>query len=40
MWAIPAAPTRRSLYDRNPLLLWKIISASLFILVVILLAWR
>jgi hypothetical protein len=40
MWAKPAAPTRRSLYDRNPLLLWKVISASLFILVVILLAWR
>ena len=40
MWAKPAAPTRRSLYDRNPLLLWKVISAGLFILVVILLAWR
>ena len=40
MWAKPAAPTRRSLYDRNPLLLWKVIAASLLILVVILLAWR
>jgi hypothetical protein len=40
MWAKPAVATRRSLYDRNPLLFWKILSTSLIILVVVLLAHR
>ncbi|QWG20788.1 protein kinase [Bradyrhizobium sediminis] len=38
MWAKPAAATRQALYDRNPLLFWKILSAGLVILVAILLA--
>ena len=40
MWAKPAVSTQRSLYDRNPLVFWKILSASLVILVAVLLAWR
>jgi serine/threonine protein kinase len=40
MWAKPAFTTRQSFYDRNPLRFWKILSASLIILVVILLARR
>lgn len=40
MWAKPAVAARRSLYDRNPLLFWKILSASLIVLVAILLAHR
>ena len=40
MWAKPAVATQRSLYDRNPLVFWKILSASLVILVAVLLAWR
>ena len=40
MWAKPALTTRQSFYDRNPLRFWKILSASLIILVVILLARR
>ncbi|MBA2402042.1 MAG: bifunctional protein-serine/threonine kinase/phosphatase, partial [Bradyrhizobium sp.] len=38
MWAKPAVATRRSLYDRNPMLFWKILTASLIILVAVLLA--
>ena len=40
MWAKPAVVARRSLYERNPLVFWKILSASLVILVAMLLAWR
>jgi len=40
MWAKPAFTTRQSFYDRNPLRFWKILSATLIILVVILLARR
>ena len=40
MWAKPAAVKRRALYDRDPLVFWKVLSASLVILVAILLAWR
>jgi hypothetical protein len=40
MWAKPAVTTRKVLYERNPLLFWKILSASLVILVAILLARR
>ncbi len=40
MWAKPAVATRRSLYERNPLVFWKVLSAGLVILVAILLAWR
>lgn len=38
MWAKPAIATQQSLYDRNPLRFWKILSACLIILVAILLA--
>ena len=40
MWAKPAAVKRKALYERNPLVFWKVMSASLIILVAILLAWR
>ena len=40
MWAKPAVAARQALYDRNPLMFWKILSASLVILVAVLLAWR
>lgn len=40
MWAKPAVPRHQSLYDRNPLRFWKILSAGLIILITILLAWR
>jgi len=40
MWAKPAVAKRRALYDRDPLVFWKVLSASLIILVAILLAWR
>ncbi|MEH2564050.1 protein kinase domain-containing protein [Bradyrhizobium sp. AZCC 2289] len=40
MWAKPAVAKRQALYDRNPLMFWKLLSASLIILVAILLAWR
>ena len=40
MWAKPAVVKRRALYERNPLVFWKVLSASLVILVAILLAWR
>jgi len=36
----PAVPTPRSLYDSNPPAFWKILSASLVVLVAMLLAWR
>src|SRR5207244_703572 len=31
-WAKPAVATRQALYERNPLLFWKILSAGLIIL--------
>jgi hypothetical protein len=40
MWAKPVTVKRQALYDRNPLMFWKVMSASLIILVAILLAWR
>ena len=40
MWAKPAAAARRSLYDRNPLIFWKSLSAGLIVLVILLLAWH
>jgi len=40
MWAKPAAAARRSLYDRNPLIFWKRLSAGLIVLVILLFAWR
>src|SRR5262249_61062209 len=40
MWAKPAAATKPALYDRNPLLFWKLLSAGLIVLVIVLLAWR
>lgn len=40
MWAKPALAVRKALYERNPLLFWKILSASLVILIAILLAKR
>ena len=40
MWAKPAVATRRSLYERNPLVFWKILSAGLVITIAVLLAWR
>jgi hypothetical protein len=40
LWAKPAAVKRKALYERNPLVFWKVMSASLIILVAILLAWR
>jgi serine/threonine protein phosphatase PrpC len=40
MWAKPAVATRRSLYERNPLVFWKVLSASLVIVIAVLLAWR
>ena len=36
----PPPSTRQALYDRNPLMFWKVLSASLVILVAVLLAWR
>ncbi|MBI5318747.1 MAG: bifunctional protein-serine/threonine kinase/phosphatase [Bradyrhizobium sp.] len=39
-WAKPAASNRPALYDRNPLLFWKLLSAGLIVLVIVLLAWR
>jgi hypothetical protein len=40
MWAKPAVAKRQALYERNPLVFWKVLSASLIILVAILLARR
>ena len=40
MWAKPAATALRSLYDRDPLIFWKSLSAALIVLVVLLLALR
>jgi hypothetical protein len=40
MWAKPAAVKRQALYERNPLMFWKVLSAGLVILVAVLLAWR
>jgi serine/threonine protein phosphatase PrpC len=40
MWAKPSAAIKPALYDRNPLLFWKLLSAGLIVLVVVLLAWR
>ena len=37
-WAKPAAGDKSSLYERNPLLFWKVSSALLFLLAVILIA--
>ena len=39
-WAKPAVASKPALYERNPLLFWKLLSAGLFVLVVVLLAWR
>jgi serine/threonine protein phosphatase PrpC len=39
MWAKPAAASRRSLYERDPLVFWKSLSAGLIVLVILLLAW-
>lgn len=40
MWAKPAVTTRKALYESNPLLFWKLLSAGLIVLVAILLAQR
>jgi serine/threonine protein phosphatase PrpC len=40
MWAKPSAAIKPALYDRNPLLFWKLLSAGLIVLVIVLLAWR
>lgn len=37
--AKPAIASRRSLYDRDPLVFWKSLSAGLTVLVILLLAW-
>jgi hypothetical protein len=37
-WAGPAGRTRQSLHDRNPLMFWKVLSAFLILVVVIILA--
>src|SRR5207302_538715 len=37
MWAKPAVTSRRSLYDRDPLVFWKSLSAGLIVLVILLL---
>ena len=37
--AVPHQPHRRSLYDRNPLLFWKLASAALALALLISLAW-
>ena len=39
MWAKPAVTSRRSLYERDPLVFWKSLSAGLIVLVILLLAW-
>ena len=39
MWAKPAVAARRSLYERDPLVFWKSLSAGLIVLVILLLAW-
>jgi serine/threonine protein kinase len=39
MWAKPAIASRRSLYERDPLVFWKSLSAGLIVLVILLLAW-
>ncbi|MGQ0685345.1 protein kinase domain-containing protein [Bradyrhizobium sp.] len=39
-WAKPAVASKPALYERNPLLFWKLLSAGLIVLVVLLLAWR
>ena len=39
MWAKPAVASRRSLYERDPLVFWKSLSAGLIVLVILLLAW-
>jgi serine/threonine protein kinase/serine/threonine protein phosphatase PrpC len=38
-WAKPAITSRRSLYERDPLVFWKSLSAVLVVLVILLLAW-
>ena len=38
-WAKPAVTSRRSLYERDPLVFWKSLSAGLVVLVILLLAW-
>ncbi len=40
MWAKPSVAARKALYERNPLLFWKILSVSLVVLVATLLARR
>ncbi|KAJ8137331.1 hypothetical protein OY671_009456 [Metschnikowia pulcherrima] len=40
MWAKPAVTTRKALYESNPLLFWKLLSAGSIVLVAILSAQR